>query len=116
MTGSSPLDHLSQQTELAIVTRSEADALILALSGELDLDSSSLLEQEIEAGAANGSPHLVIDLSGLEFIDSSGLRTLLRAHERARERDLRFSLIRGGPTVHRVFELTRMDEIFTFEG
>ena len=102
-------------SELMITSRRDADALVLSLSGELDLSSSPVLEKELDAMAVDGSARVVIDLGGLEFMDSSGLQMLLRARERATENELDFSLVRGRPGVHRVFELTRTDELFAFE-
>jgi anti-sigma B factor antagonist len=110
------IEDMAHPSELVIRRAPEADALVLSLYGELDLDSSPLLERELETLSAAGRDRVVVDLSGLEFMDSTGLQTLLRAHERAVDADLRFSLVRGQPAVHRVFELTRADEIFSFDG
>lgn len=52
----------------------------------------------------------MIDLSSLTFLDSTGLRTIVTADQRAR-RDGRRLVVRKGPaTVHRVFTITRLDE------
>ena len=56
----------------------------------------------------------MLDLRGLEFMDSSGLRLVVMADMRAREAGRRFALVRGGDTVHRVFEITRMSERLEF--
>jgi anti-sigma B factor antagonist len=110
------VEDMAHPSELVIRRAREADAVVLSLYGELDLDSSPLLERELQAVWAAAKDRVVIDLSGLEFMDSTGLQTLLRAHERAVEADLQFSLVRGQPAVHRVFELTRADEIFSFDS
>ena len=57
---------------------------------------------------------IVLDMRGLEFMDSSGLRLVVVADMRAREAGRRFSLVRGDETVHRVFEITRMSERLDF--
>ena len=57
---------------------------------------------------------MILDLRGLEFMDSSGLRLVVVADMRAREAGRRFALIRGDETVHRVFEITRMSERLDF--
>jgi anti-sigma B factor antagonist len=95
-------------------TRNGTVAVITA-RGELDLSGAAVLEAEIERLAAE--PELgtvVLDLRGLEFIDSSGLRLVVLADMRAREAGRRFALVRGPETVHRVFEITRMSERLDF--
>ena len=57
--------------EFVVSRERRADALILSLSGELDLATSALLERELDAAQATRPMRLVIDLTGLEFIDSS---------------------------------------------
>jgi anti-sigma B factor antagonist len=88
---------------------------VIAATGELDLSGAAALEAEIESLTAD--PDLgtvVLDLSGLEFMDSSGLRTIVLADMRAREAGRRFVLVWGPETVHRVFEITRMSDRLDF--
>ena len=88
---------------------------VVAPTGELDLSGAAILEAELERLAVE--PELgavVLDLRGLEFMDSSGLRLVVLADMRAREAGRRFALIRGGETVHRVFEITRMSDRLDF--
>ena len=88
----------------------DADALI-ALSGELDLGTVPQLEAELEkAEASSPAGTLVLDLRELSFMDSSGLRVILMAAERAKGTGRRFTLVRGPETVNRVFEVTGTDE------
>jgi anti-sigma B factor antagonist len=88
---------------------------VVAPTGELDLSGATVLEAELDRLAEE--PELgavVLDLRGLEFMDSSGLRLVVLADMRAREAGRRFALIRGGDTVHRVFEITRMSDRLDF--
>jgi anti-sigma B factor antagonist len=88
---------------------------VIAATGELDLSGAQILESELErlqADPALGT--VVLDLRGLEFMDSSGLRLVVLADMRAREAGRRFVLVRGPETVHRVFEITRMSERLDF--
>ena len=88
---------------------------VVAPTGELDLSGAAILEAELDRLAVE--PELaavVLDLRGLEFMDSSGLRLVVLADMRAREAGRRFSLIRGGESVHRVFEITRMSDRLDF--
>ena len=88
---------------------------VIAATGELDLSGAEALESELERLA--GEPQLgtvVLDMRGLEFMDSSGLRLVVLADMRAHETGRRFALVRGPETVHRVFEITRMSERLEF--
>jgi anti-sigma B factor antagonist len=88
---------------------------IVAPTGELDLSGATILEPELEKLAAEPElAGIVLDLRGLDFLDSSGLRLVVLADMQAREAGRRFSLIRGGDTVQRVFEITRMSERLDF--
>jgi anti-sigma B factor antagonist len=100
-----------------LLARSErrSDVLVLSLCGELDLASSAALERELAAAEMAGPERLVVDLSGFEFIDSSGLHTLVRAHRRARENGHQLSLGQGPRAVQRLFELTNFVQLFSFD-
>jgi anti-sigma B factor antagonist len=114
-------DRVSAVGELAIsdhlVLESEPQdgAWVISLYGELDLASAPMLEQGLLDAEAAGAARLVLDLSGLEFIDSTGLHVLVRAHERARETGQQLSLVRGPRAVQRLFELTGAARVFSFE-
>jgi anti-sigma B factor antagonist len=88
---------------------------VVAATGELDLSGATILEAELERLAAEPDlGTIVLDLRGVEFMDSSGLRLVVLADMRAREAGRRFALVRGPETVHRVFEITRMSERLDF--
>ena len=100
---------------LAFETTRNGSIAVIAATGELDLSGAAILEAEIERLASE--PDLgtvVLDLRGLEFMDSSGLRLIVLADMRAREAGRRFALVRGTETVHRVFEITRMSDRLDF--
>jgi anti-anti-sigma factor len=98
-----------------IEKRREQDAVVLTLSGELDLASAPMLERELLDAEATGPSRLVIDLAGLAFMDSTGLQALLRARERANSNGHELALRRAPHQVQRVFELTKTVDAFTFE-
>jgi anti-sigma B factor antagonist len=83
---------------------------VLSLHGELDLASAPLLQGAIESVASDAAPLLVLDLDELEFIDSTGLRIILAAHERAQERGQMLALTRGSQQVQRLMSITRVGE------
>jgi anti-sigma B factor antagonist len=100
---------------LGFQTTRNGTVATVAPTGELDLSGATVLEAELDRLAAEPDlGAIVLDLRGLEFMDSSGLRLVVMADMRAREAGRGFSLIRGGDTVHRVFEITRMSERLDF--
>jgi anti-sigma B factor antagonist len=88
-----------------------ADGLVrVALKGELDLSTVGKVEEELESLEAGGAKLIVLDMSRLTFLDSTGLRCLVTADQRAREAGRRLVLVRGPDAVQRVFTITRLEE------
>ncbi|HET9074085.1 MAG TPA: STAS domain-containing protein [Solirubrobacteraceae bacterium] len=84
---------------------------ILRLRGELDVSSSPALEDELSR--VSGLPVIVLDLSDLEFIDSTGLGVLVKSHQRVRDEGGRLAIVEGGGQVRRLLELTGLDQQLT---
>jgi anti-anti-sigma factor len=82
----------------------------LVLRGELDLSTVGKVQEEIHQAADNDVSVLVLDLSQLTFLDSTGLRCIVKADERARDEGWRLVVVKGPDTVNRVFSITRLDE------
>ncbi len=101
--------------ELKIAEQREEDGVLLTLQGELDLASAPRLEEQLKSAEQSGVRLVRIDLSGLTFMDSTGMRTLLLAQRRSQELGHQLTLRRGPHQVQRVFELTGSLETFTFE-
>jgi anti-sigma B factor antagonist len=96
---------------LTLQTSTEGEAAVIALTGDLDLAGAAALEQELALVDAKAA---VIDLRGLEFMDSSGLRAIVVCAQRAQDAGRRFALIPGAAQVMRVFDITRMRERLQF--
>lgn len=92
-------------------TTRDADGVTIALSGELDVAGCPAVAAEVEGAEAEGPARLVIDLRRLAFIDSSGLRVLVGAHQRALAAGRELSVRVGGGTVARAIALTKLDEV-----
>lgn len=91
----------------------EDDAAVrLALTGELDISSAPVLEEALGRIEAGEPEVLLVDLRQLEFMDSTGLRTLVGANQRARAQGRRLAIVRGPEQVDRIFSVTRLDERF----
>jgi anti-sigma B factor antagonist len=102
-------------TLLNFQTTVTGDVAVVALTGELDVAGSALLENELSRIIADHEPAgIVLDLSGLDFMDSTGLRLVVLADERAQAEGWSLTLVRGQPDVHRVFVITRMTDRLRF--
>ena len=99
---------------LEVEPRTDGDTYVLALSGELDLYGFDRFELALEAALNSDSPRVLIDLTDLEFIDSTGLQSLVRAKRRAGG-DGRLRVTRGRGEVAAMFELTGLDRVLPFE-
>jgi anti-anti-sigma factor len=91
---------------LTVRTERRADVLVFWLSGALDKATSALLDREFDSQAGQAR-HVVVDLTALEFIDSSGLDTLVRTLRRACENDQRLSFRHGPHAGRRPIGLAR---------
>ena len=86
---------------------------MISVSGELDLASSPALEEELDRVAASGTGLVIVDLRELEFMDSTGLSVLVKAHQRAEEQGKRFGLVNGSQQVQRLLTLTGVADRLT---
>ena len=99
---------------LEVHITSEADRYVVAPSGELDRSTADLLEAELDAVKWTGAHEVVLDLSGLTFMDSTGLRLVLITEARSRADSNRLRLVRGPRAIQRVFELTGIESRLPF--
>jgi anti-sigma B factor antagonist len=99
-------------TEFSIATDRRDGRLVVTLQGELDVSGAPQLEEAVLPEVRDGA-HVVLDLRGLEFMDSSGVRVLVAAHATAQDGAGRFSVVpaaAGGP-VQRVIEISGLEDI-----
>lgn len=99
-------------TEFWLDEHAEDGRLRLGLVGELDIASASQLEQRLRALAERGDP-VLLDLGRLQFIDSSGLRELVRAVSDARRDNWNLELSTTlSPQVRQIIDLLELRELF----
>ncbi len=97
---------MGTQDQLQIEVRHDGGRGVLALVGELDMASAERLQQAVDDEALLADTSVVLDLEGLQFIDSTGLRVILRALEGCRGRGQGFAITRGSPQVQRLLSIT----------
>jgi anti-anti-sigma factor len=100
---------------LSLQTYQEPDSVRVAVSGELDLSSALTFEEELRRIESRSEvPLLVLDLTALKFMDSTGLRLILSAHARAINCGRKLAIVQGGEVVRRIFRLTGVLERLNF--
>ena len=92
----------------------DGDDLRITLEGELDIATSPQVEAVLHEPCDDGVRRRVLDLAGVSFMDSSGLRIILSAHAAARREGPSLALVPGPPSVQRVFEITGMKDELHF--
>jgi len=89
---------------------------VILVEGDLDLASAPTLRTTLHARIDAGEMHLVLDLSALDFLDSSGLGVLVGAARRVRtEMGGTITLVNPSASVLRLLELTRLGHVFAIE-
>jgi anti-anti-sigma factor len=92
-------------------TEQRDDMTVVAFTGDLDIASEDDATAALEAATGHGGV-LVADLRSLAFLDSTGVRVLLVADLRAKERGVRFGVARGDGMIRRLLDVTRIDQRF----
>lgn len=95
-----------------VTTRQEGGFTVVAVKGEVDLYSSPKMRDALLAGASRKSPQLIADLSGVSYMDSSGIATLVEALKLTRKHSGRMVVAGLSDRVREVFELARLDSVF----
>jgi anti-sigma B factor antagonist len=108
---SSPLSGAPSEFRVSVTEGS--DAVVVAVSGELDVASAPALRQELYRVIDQDAPKVVVDLAEMEFIDSTGLGVLVGALKRVKERSGTLGLRALSPSARRVFDITGLSKAFT---
>ena len=86
-------------------------SVVVALEGEIDLEGSPAARKVLLDAVGHGQP-VYVDLSGVSYIDSSGIASLVEALQRARQGGTTFALASVSDAARRVLELARLDRVF----
>jgi len=88
--------------------------LIVSLNGEFDIESSQTLKGEVRKNLTSGNPNIVIDLTKVNYVDSSGLGTLIALQKDARFNGGSLSIVGASEQIKRVMKMTNLDKLFDF--
>jgi anti-sigma B factor antagonist len=95
---------------LTVSAAREDDGVRVVLAGELDIGSAPEVEQVLRKVESDGAQTLTIDLRGLTFMDSTGLRMLVAADKRAKDAGRSLRIVRGPAPVQRILDLTGLGD------
>ena len=98
--------------DLSFETRAVGGTTVLAVGGDVDLHTAPQLRDRIRTLVDEGTRRLVVDMTGVEFLDSTGLGTLLGSRKQLVALDGRLALAGLSDHVLKVFEITSLDQVF----
>jgi anti-sigma B factor antagonist len=102
--------------DVILDTRTEGPWTVVEVAGELDLHTSPPLRDHLLELIQGSVDHLALDLTTVDFMDSSSLGSLVTCLKRVRERDGRLVLVGVGGTPMKILTLTGLDRVFDIVG
>jgi anti-sigma B factor antagonist len=99
--------------DLAISSRSVGNYSVVAVEGEVDVYSAPALDEVLSGLIAEGNTRLIIDLTEVGFLDSTGLGVLVKALKRVREADGSLAVVTASERVLKVFRITGLDVVMS---
>jgi anti-sigma B factor antagonist len=95
--------------DLQVETRHEGEVAVVAATGEVDVFTAPALDGEITALLEQGRSRLVVDLSGVSFLDSTGLGVLVKGLKKARDAGGSIHLVVTSDRIRKIFDITGLD-------
>ncbi|WP_344595637.1 STAS domain-containing protein [Actinomadura vinacea] len=99
--------------ELNVSTASQGGHAVVTATGELDLYTAPRLQTALAGLLREQVDRVVVDMSGIDFCDSTGMNVLLSAMKRLKERGGTLELAAPRPAVKRILQVTGLDTVFT---
>ena len=94
------------------ITRSDVRTIVQP-KGDINITQSPVLRAKLKALIEEGPPSVILDLSDVKFMDSSGIATLIETLQICRNEHIPFSLCSLQVRVRSVFEISRLETVFT---
>lgn len=98
--------------ELTVNSRQEGEYTVIFVSGEIDVYTAPRLRERLNELVAGGRYHLIVDLAGVEFLDSTGLGVLVGGLKRVRSHDGALRLVCTQEKILKVFRITGLTKVF----
>ncbi len=99
--------------ELKVTTRTQGDHTVISVAGEIDLYTAPRLQSELMSALGRNPARLIVDMSAVDFCDSTGINVLLAAHRQARERGGELQLAGPGSATRKVLQVTGLEAVFS---
>lgn len=94
------------------VDRPTLDATVIEVNGEVDVHTAAKLREKLFSLIEGGTHRLILDLEGVEFLDSTGLGALIGALKRVRAHDGSIDIVCTQSRILRIFEITHLNKVF----
>nr|WP_269327071.1 STAS domain-containing protein [Kineosporia mesophila] len=98
--------------ELTVATRREGVQTVISVAGEIDVYTAPTLRERLNELVTDGEYHLVVDMGGVDFLDSTGLGVLVGGLKRARSHDGSLRLVCDQEKILKVFRITGLTKVF----
>jgi len=98
---------------MQITERTEEKIPVVSITGDVDLETSPKLRDFLKPKSAKKTPSLLLDFAGVNYIDSSGLATLIEYYQAIQGHKGKLALASLSPRVKNVFEIVRLEQIFS---
>ena len=92
--------------------RSYCDRVVVELVGDIDMEHSAAFQQGMADVMARGAGHVILDMAGVGYMDSSGIASMVKLHTQAKAGGATLSLVGVHQNVQSIFEITRLDGLF----
>ena len=98
---------------MQITERTEENIPVVSITGDIDLETSPQLREFLKPKSSKKTTRLLLDFSGVNYIDSSGLATLIEYFQAVQGFKCKLALASLSPRVKNVFEIVRLEQIFS---
>jgi anti-sigma B factor antagonist len=98
--------------DIVIDSRTEGDWSVIDVKGEVDVYTAPKLREKIVDLVNQGSTKLIVNLEGVEFLDSTGLGVLVGGLKRVKSHDGTLALVCTKPKILKVFSITGLSKVF----
>ena len=98
--------------DLSLATRLEGDRTVVEVGGEIDVYTAPQLRSALNDAVADGALHLVVDMTGTEFLDSTGLGVLVGGLKRVRAHEGSLRLVCTQERILKIFRITGLTKVF----
>jgi len=104
---------MTSEAEFEVLTDDRLGAVVVVARGEIDVASAPELHAALNEAMGAQAGTVIVDLSAVTFIDSTGLGVLVGAEKDMREAEQHLQLVVSQPQISRLLELTGLDTVFT---